>query len=156
MPITSPATRTLDRLNLPYHVFEHVQTPTSLEQAAVARGQDPRQIVRSILFKAPKGIFFMTLIAGPGQISWRRLRAHLGVSRISMASEAEVLEVTGCEIGTVNPMGLPHPIRILADISVFRPDEISIGCGVRRAAIIMKSSDLRIALGKVEINLFAV
>ena len=60
-------------------------------------------------------------MAGPGQISWRKLRAHLGVSRISMATEEEVLAVTGYAVGTVSPLGLAHPIRILADMRYFHP-----------------------------------
>jgi prolyl-tRNA editing enzyme YbaK/EbsC (Cys-tRNA(Pro) deacylase) len=44
----------------------------------------------------------------------------------------------------------------LADVSVFKPEEISIGSGVRGTAIIIKSEDLKRAIGKVEIDLFAV
>jgi Cys-tRNA(Pro) deacylase len=156
MPVSTPATQTLDRLSIPYRVFEHPHPPGSLEQAARERGQEPGQVVRSILFRHEQEAFIMVLMAGPGQISWKRVRAHLGVSRLSMANETEVREVTGCQIGTVSPFGLPSPILILADNSVFEPEEISIGCGVRGAAIIMKSSDLQRALGEVEIGLFAV
>jgi Cys-tRNA(Pro) deacylase len=156
MPVATPATRTLDLLAISYRVFEHVRPPESLEQAARERGQEPGQVVRSILFRHEHEYHVMVLMAGPGQISWKRVRAHLGVSRISMATESEVQEATGYEIGTVNPLGLPRPVRILADVSVFKPEEISIGSGARGAAIIMKSKDLRWALGKIEIGLFAL
>ena len=96
----------------------------------------------------------MVLIAGPGQISWKRIRAHLGVSRISMASEDEVLAATGYVRGAVTPLGLPGSLRILADESVFSPEEISIGSGVRGVAIMMKSMDLKQALGNLEIGIF--
>jgi Cys-tRNA(Pro)/Cys-tRNA(Cys) deacylase len=155
MPITSNATRALDLLGIPYRVFEHSQPPTSLEDAARQRGQEPGQIIRSILFRHAQKYFVMMLMAGPGQISWKRVRTHLGVSRISMATETEVQAVTGYEIGTVNPFGLTQPVRILADVSVFKPEEISIGSGVRGAAIIMQSKDLQNALGKIEIGVFA-
>ena len=98
----------------------------------------------------------MVLMAGPGQISWKRIRATLGVSRITMASEAEVLSVTGFVRGAVTPLGLPHPLRILADESVFIQDEISIGSGVRGLAIILKPTDLQSALDQVEIGNFAL
>jgi len=154
MPIASAATRTLDQLSIPYRLFEHPHPPESLEEAARERGQTPDQIIRSILFRHEQEYFVLVLMAGPGQISWKRVRAHLGVSRISMASESEVRKVTGCEIGTVNPIGLPRPIRILADGSVFKQEEISIGSGVRGAAIIMKSADLQRAVGKIEVGQF--
>jgi len=154
MPISTPATQTLDLLSVPYRVFEHPHPPGSLEQAARERGQAPGQIIRSILFRYEKENFFLTLMAGPGQISWRKLRAHLGVSRISMATEDEVLTVTGCTVGTVSPLGLSRPIRILADVSVFKPEEISIGSGARGVAIIIKSADLQRVLGKIEVGQF--
>jgi Cys-tRNA(Pro)/Cys-tRNA(Cys) deacylase len=155
MPIASAATRTLDLLAVPYRIFEHPTLPTSLEDAARQRGQEIGQVIRSILFRHEREYYVMVLMAGPGQISWKRVRAHLGVSRISIATEAEVLEVTGCELGTVNPLGLLQPVRILADVSVFKPEEISIGSGVRGMAIILKSKDLRNAVGTIDVGIFA-
>ncbi len=151
-----PAARTLDLLGIPYRLFEHPQPPESLEEAACQRGQSPGQIVRSIVFRLSKGQFVMVLMAGPGQIAWKRIRAALGVSRISMASEAEVLAVTGFRRGAVTPLGLPRPLRILADESVFANDEISLGSGVRGVAIILNPTDLQSALDDLEIGKFAV
>jgi Cys-tRNA(Pro) deacylase len=155
MSVSTPATKRLDLLNLPYRLFEHAQPPGSLEEAARQRGQEPGQVIRSIVFRLGEGMFVMVLMAGPGQISWKQVRAALGVSRITMASEAEVLEVTGCVRGAVTPLGLPVPMRLLADEGVFNLKEISIGSGVRGLAIIMKSETLRKALGTVEIGSFA-
>ena len=151
-----PAALALDQLGIPYRLFEHLQPPDSLEEAARQRGQIPGQVIRSILFRLGEAQFIMVLMAGPGQISWKRIRATLGVSRITMASEAEVLSVTGFVRGAVTPLGLLHPLRILADESVFIHDEISIGSGVRGVAIILKSTDLQSALDQVEIGKFAL
>jgi prolyl-tRNA editing enzyme YbaK/EbsC (Cys-tRNA(Pro) deacylase) len=68
-----------------------------------------------------------------------------------MATEEEVLEVTGYRVGTVSPFGLKSPIRVLIDESVLQEEEVSTGSGVRQTAIIMKSADLRRALEKAEI-----
>lgn len=154
MPVSAPATHALDQLSIPYRIFEHLKPPSSLEQAASERGQSPDQVIRSILFRYQKGIFFLTLAAGPRQVSWRKLRAHLGVSRISMASEEEVLEITGYEVGSVSPLGLARPTPILADNAVFAEEEISLGSGVRGVAIIMKSVDLKRVLVTIEVGQF--
>jgi len=154
MSISTPATQALDLLSIPYHVFEHPQQPESFEEAARQRGQTPGQVIRSIVFRLAEGQFVMVLMAGPGQISWKRVRAVMGVSRISMASEAEVLAATGFVRGAVTPLGLPGSMRILADESVFQPEEISIGSGVRGVAIIIKPADLQRALGKVDTGCF--
>lgn len=151
MPHSTPATQTLDRLAIPYRLFEHARPPESLEQAAQDRGQVPEQVVRSLLFRIAQGNFILVLVTGPQQVSWPKLRAYLGVSRITMASEEEVLACTGYRIGAVGPLGLAHPVRLLADRRVFEPGEVSIGSGVRGLAIMLKSSDLRKALENVEI-----
>lgn len=96
----------------------------------------------------------MAMIAGAGQISWQKLRRYLGVSRISLATEAEVLDVTGYRIGTVTPIGTANRLRVLADAGVFIHEEISMGSGVPNIGIILKSADLRRALGDVEVGDF--
>jgi prolyl-tRNA editing enzyme YbaK/EbsC (Cys-tRNA(Pro) deacylase) len=68
-----------------------------------------------------------------------------------MATEEEVLEVTGYRVGTVSPFGLREQVKVLIDESVLREEEISIGSGSRQIAILMKSADLRRALGEAEI-----
>jgi Cys-tRNA(Pro) deacylase len=155
MSITTPAAQALDRLGVPYRVFEHAAPVNSLEEAAVQRGQKPEQVVRSILFRCCEDTFIMVLMAGPGQISWKKVRAALGVSRVTMATEEEVLAQTGFVRGAVTPLGLPHPMRILADASVFRPEEISLGSGVRGVAIILMPGQLKQALGDIEVGDFA-
>ncbi len=93
----------------------------------------------------------MVLVAGPAQVDWKKLRQLVGRSRIRMATEEEVLEVTGYRVGTVSPFGLRNPVRILIDASVLNEEEISTGSGIRNVAIILKSADLRRALGDTEI-----
>jgi Cys-tRNA(Pro)/Cys-tRNA(Cys) deacylase len=99
--------------------------------------------------------FVMVLIAGDRQVSWPALRRYLGQSRLTTASETEVLQATGYARGAVGPLGLPRPMRILVDESVFTHEEISLGSGVRGTTVIMRSADLRRALGDVEVGLFA-
>ena len=145
-----PASLALEKLGIPHRVFSHSGQVNSLEQAARERDQRPEQVVRSILFRVSEGEFIMALAAGPAQISWKRLRQHIGQSRLTMASEDEVLAVTGYRIGTVSPFGLPRPIRILIDPGVLKEKEISLGSGIRNTGIIMSSADLRRALKEAE------
>ena len=106
-PSETPVTRVLGDLAIPFRLFHHTGPIHSLEQAAEERSQRPHQVVRSILFRLAADQFVMVLAAGPDQISWPALRQHLGVSRISMASEDEVLADTGYPRGAVSPFGLP-------------------------------------------------
>lgn len=146
-----PASIALEQLNIPHQAFQHEKPLLSFEQAAEERNQRPGQIVRSILFQIKPGEFLMVLVAGREQVDWRKLRQLVGRSRVRMATEEEVLEVTGYRVGTVSPFGLKTPVKILIDESVLREEEVSLGSGVRNTAIIMKSADVRRALGEPEV-----
>ena len=146
-----PASIALEKLGVPHKIFRHETLVTSFEQAASDRGQRAAQVVRSILFRIAEDEFIMALVAGPAQISWKILRKHLGRSRITMATEDEVLAVTGYRIGTVNPFGLPRQLKVLVDPGVMGEEEVSIGSGMRNAAIILKSADLLHALKDAEV-----
>jgi Cys-tRNA(Pro) deacylase len=146
-----PASIALEKMNITHRVFRHENPLMSFEQAAAERNQRPEQIVRSILFQVRPEEFVMVLVAGREQVDWRKLRQLVGRSRLRMATEEEVLEVTGYRIGTVSPFGLKNPIRVLVDESVLREEEISTGSGARQMAILMKSADLRRALREPEV-----
>jgi Cys-tRNA(Pro) deacylase len=146
-----PASIALENLNIPHQVFRHETPVTSFEQAAADRKQRPEQIVRSILFQIRPEEFLMVLMAGRDQIDWRKLRQLVKRSRVRMATEEEVLNVTGYRVGTVSPFGLKNPVKVLIDESVLKEEEVSIGSGVRSVAIIMKSADIQRALGNTEI-----
>jgi Cys-tRNA(Pro) deacylase len=146
-----PVACALDERHVPYRLFVHAEPVHSLEQAARERNQQSDQVIRSIVFRVGKDEFLMVLMAGDRQIAWPALRRYLDQPRLTLATEAEVRSVTGYERGAVAPFGLPQPMRILVDESVFAHEEISLGSGVRGTAVIMTSIDLRRALGHVEI-----
>jgi Cys-tRNA(Pro)/Cys-tRNA(Cys) deacylase len=147
------ATEALDALRIPYRLFRHTGKVESLEQAAAERGQQPGQVVRTIVFRLGAGEFALALMAGPRQVSWAALRRTFGQNRLTMANPDEVKAATGYVPGTVSPFGLPAPLRILVDRSVFLYEEISLGSGERGLALVMASADLRAALGdQVEVG----
>ena len=148
---TPPVSIALEQLGVPHTVFRHENPVHSFEQAASDRGQRASQVVRSILFRIAEDEFIMALVAGPAQVSWKILRKYLGKSRVSMATEDEVLAVTGYRIGTVGPFGLLNQVKVLIDSSVMLEEEISIGSGMRNTAVILKSADLHHALKDSEI-----
>ena len=146
-----PVSLALEKLGVLHRIFRHENPVNSFEQAASERGQKPGQVVRSILFRVSEAEFVMALVAGPAQVSWKILRKHLGRSRISMATEDEVLAVTGYRIGTVGPFGLPNQLKVLIDAGVMLEEEVSIGSGMRNTAVILKSADLYHALKNADV-----
>jgi Cys-tRNA(Pro) deacylase len=150
----SPVAAALEGLALPYRLFTHAGPVNSLQQAAAERGQRPEQVVRSILFRLDQETFAMVLVAGGAQVSWRTLRRHLGQSRLTMASEEEVLAVTGYRTGAVSPLGLPQPLPIYIDDGVMAEEEVSIGSGLRGTTVILRSADLLAALPEAQVGRF--
>ena len=151
----SPAIFYLQNRKIPYTLFHHQNPIHSLEQAAQERQQQPEQVVRSIVFRLAEGEFIMVLMPGPGQVPWKALRRYLGQSRITMATEEELLQATGYHPGTVNPFGLPQPMRVLIDQGVLDQPIVSLGSGRQGLAIIMHPNDIQNALDQVEIVNFS-
>ena len=141
MPST-PVTRALDALGVPHQLHVHAGLVHSLEQAARERGLEPGQIVRSLVFRIEDGSFVMVLVAGPAKVSWPKLRRHLRVSRLTTATPAEVLQVTGYAPGAVSPYGLPRPLRVLADYTLLVHSTLSLGAGIPNSGVILAREDL--------------
>jgi Cys-tRNA(Pro)/Cys-tRNA(Cys) deacylase len=154
MPDLTPVTQALQALGIPFRAFRHPGPVTSLEQAARERNQVSAQVIRSIVFRVGEGEFVMVLMAGAGQVSWRALRRYLGQSRLTMASEAELIHATGYVAGAVSPFGLPAPMRVLIDEDVLGNDEVSLGSGERGLTVILSAADLRRALPQAETGRF--
>lgn len=146
-----PASNALRAVGIPHQVFRHNGPVNSLEQAAEERGERPEQVVRSILFRLGEDEYVMALVAGPAQISWKKLRKYVGQSRLTMASEDEVLAVTGYRIGAVSPFGTMRPLRVLVDPGLLKEEEVSLGSGVRGVAIMMSTKELMRALKEPEV-----
>jgi Cys-tRNA(Pro)/Cys-tRNA(Cys) deacylase len=108
-------------------------------------------VVRSIVFRLAEDEFVMVLMPGPDQVPWKALRRFLGQSRLTMASEEELLQATGYRPGTVTPFGLPKPMRVLIDQGILSQPEVSLGSGQHGLAILMKPQDILAALDEFEI-----
>lgn len=147
----SSAIARLRELAIPHRVFQHSREVRSLEQAAQERNQRPEQVIRSLLFRLDENNFVMVLMPGPGQVPWKSMRRYLNLSRITMASEAELLTVTGCLPGSVNPIAVLQEVRILVEQTILSFSEISIGSCIRGLAIIMTPQDMLRSIGPYEI-----
>lgn len=146
MTLETAVTRQLNDLGIAHSIHIHDKPLRSLEQAAAERGLQHDQIVRSLLFRLENRHFVLVLVAGPGKVSWSKLRRFLGVRRLTTANDSEVQDATGFEPGAVSPIGLKNPLRILADQGLKQQEIISIGAGIRNAGVILGFEDLLSAI----------
>ncbi|HEY7721466.1 MAG TPA: YbaK/EbsC family protein [Pedococcus sp.] len=118
----------------------------SLEEAAAARGVEPGDIVKTLVVRRADDDFLFVLVPGDREISWPKLRAHLGVSRLSMPDAVTARDVTGYERGTITPFGSLRPWPVVADATV--PGRtVSIGAGAHGVAATARGDDVVRALG---------
>jgi Cys-tRNA(Pro) deacylase len=117
----------------------------SLEEAAAARGVEPRDIVKTLVVRRSEGDYLFVLVPGDREVSWPKLRAHLGVSRLSMPDADTARDVTGYVRGTITPFGSLTAWPVVADTTLTgRP--ISIGAGAHGVAATANADDVVAAL----------
>jgi prolyl-tRNA editing enzyme YbaK/EbsC (Cys-tRNA(Pro) deacylase) len=84
-------------------------------------------------------------VPGDREISWPKLRAHLGVNRLSMPDADTARDVTGYVRGTITPFGSLTAWPVVADTTLTgRP--ISIGAGAHGVAATANADDVVAAL----------
>jgi len=118
----------------------------SLEEAAVARGVQPRDLVKTLVVRRAEGDFLFVLVPGDREISWPKLRTHLGVSRMSMPDAATALEVTGYERGTITPFGSTTAWPVVADATM-AGRRVSLGAGAHGVAVTVEADAALAVLG---------
>jgi Cys-tRNA(Pro)/Cys-tRNA(Cys) deacylase len=132
-----------DGLGLSYTVSRHGPV-RSLEEAAAARGLEPRQVVKTLVVRVSEGDHRFVLVPGDREIAWPKLRALLGVNRISMPPAGEAREVTGYERGTITPLGSLRALPVVADSRI--EGTVSIGGGAHGVALTVDAAELLAAL----------
>ena len=123
----NPATRALAVSGLEHSITRHGRV-ASLAEAAAARGVDPSAIVKTMVVRRSGGDHLFVLVPGDRQISWPKLRALLGVNRISLPDADAARNVTGYERGTITPFGSATALPVVADERIVG-QTISIGAG---------------------------
>jgi Cys-tRNA(Pro) deacylase len=78
---------------------------TSLTHAAALLGIDPGDIVKTLVVKRHDGGYLFALVPGGRKISWPKLRALVGVNKLSLPSADAAFEATGYPRGTITPVG---------------------------------------------------
>ena len=133
------AKRALEAAAIDHSVTRHGPV-RSLAEAAVARGVEPGQIIKTMVVRRGAEDHLFVLVPGDRQISWPKLRDLLGVSRISMPDADAAREVTGYVRGTITPFGSLRQLPVIADKRI--SGTVSIGGGAPGVAATVAADDL--------------
>jgi len=120
----------------------------SLEGAAAALGVEPSSVVKTLVVKHKDGSFLFALVPGDRQISWPKLRALIGVNKLSMPDQHTAFDATGYERGTITPLGSSTPWPVYADERV-AGKRVSLGAGEHGVTIFVDADALTESFGAV-------
>lgn len=122
------------------------QRARSAEESAGFQGIALGQLLRTIVVRRGADDYVFVLVPGGRRIDWAKLRAHLGIRRISLPDKDEAFEVTGYERGAITPFGSSRRWPVIADASIEGLDHVAIGGGAHGVNIHLTPADLVTAL----------
>ena len=113
--------------------FDVVRTkrPSSAEESATLQGIELHRLLRTIVVRRGSGDYVFVLVPAGRQIDWPKLRAHLGVNRLSLPDQDEAKAATGYERGAITPFGSSTRWPVVADASIAGAERVAIGGGAR-------------------------
>jgi Cys-tRNA(Pro) deacylase len=112
--IDTPAVTAARLSGVEFTVSKHGPV-NSVAEAAIARGVEVADVIKTIVVRRGEDDFVFILVPGDRVISWPKLRALLGVNRMSLPDAAEAKNVTGYERGTITPFGSTTAWPVIAD-----------------------------------------
>ena len=128
-------------LAVPYRVVR-TEPARSAEESAGFQGIALNALLRTIVVRRGEDDYVFVLVPGGRRFDWPRLRAHLGVNRLSLPDADEARAVTGYERGAITPFGASRAWPVIADASIVGLPVVAIGGGARGLNIHLAPLDL--------------
>jgi Cys-tRNA(Pro) deacylase len=116
-------------------------------ESAELQGIRLEQLLRTIVIRRGAGHYVFVLVPGGRQIDWPKLRAHLGVSRLSLPDAEEARGATGYERGAITPFGSSTAWPVIADATILHLPRVAIGAGARGVNVHVDPAALLTHLG---------
>ena len=114
----------------------------SVEESAELQGIAVGALVRTLVVRRGEDDYLFVLVPGGRRFDWPKLRAHLGVRRLSLPDADEALRVTGYERGAITPFGSSRPWPVIVDSSALASETVAIGGGARGMNLHLAPADL--------------
>ncbi len=144
-PLDTPALRALAGAGVPFHVVRTIPA-RSAEESAALQGIALASLLRTIVVRRGADDYVFVLVPAGRRLDWAKLRAHLGVSRLSLPDQEEARAATGYERGAITPFGALHAWPVVADATLVTLDRVAIGGGARGVNVHLAPVDLVRAL----------
>ncbi|HEY5978841.1 MAG TPA: YbaK/EbsC family protein [Microlunatus sp.] len=119
---------------------------SSLAEAAAILGITPADIAKTLVVRHSGGSYLFAVIAGDTQIAWPRLRAAVGVNKMTLPDAAAALAATGYERGTITPIGAQGDWPVYVDNRLIAR-RVAMGSGAHGYSAFVEIDDLVAAYG---------
>ena len=145
-PGDTPATLAAAAAGVPYREVR-IEPARSAEEAAERQGIPLAALLRTIVVRRGDDDYLFVLVPAGRRFDWPKLRAHLGVNRLSLPDADEAKAATGYERGTITPFGAATAWPLIADASVAVTELVAIGGGAHGVNLHIPSAALLAFLG---------
>lgn len=141
MEDATPAIEPLEGTGLEFRVVR-TRPAGSPEESAELQGIPLGALIRTLVVRRAEDDYLFVLVPGGRRFSWPKLRAHLGVKRMTMPDAEEARAVTGYERGAITPLGSRRAWPVIMDVAALEPETIAIGGGARGLNLHLSPRDL--------------
>jgi Cys-tRNA(Pro)/Cys-tRNA(Cys) deacylase len=129
------------------HRVVRIEPARSAEEAAEKQGLPLAALLRTIVVRRGDDDYLFVLVPAGRRFDWPKLRAHLGVSRLSLPDADEAQAVTGYVRYTITPFGSSRVWPVIADASIMGLPIVTVGGGAHGVNLHLAPADLVAALG---------
>jgi Cys-tRNA(Pro) deacylase len=147
----SPGLRALSEVGVP-HTVVRTERARSAEESAAFQGIPVESLLRTIVVRRGEDDYVFVLVPGGRRFDWPKLRAHLGVSRLSLPDADEARAVTGYERGAITPFGSSQAWPVIVDSTAMTLDRVAIGGGAHGVNVHLAPADLVAATGAAVVD----
>ena len=142
---TTPAVTALVEAGIPFRVVR-TERAGSAEESAALQGIPVQALLRTIVVRRGEDDYLFVLVPAVRRFDWPKLRAHLGVTRMSLPDADEAQAVTGYVRYTITPFGSTRRWPVIADAAIVDEPVVAIGGGGFGVNLHLAPSDLVAAL----------
>jgi Cys-tRNA(Pro)/Cys-tRNA(Cys) deacylase len=142
---TTPALEAIAASGTPHRVVR-IEPAKSAEEAAEKQGIPLAALLRTIVVRRGPDDYLFVLVPAGRRFDWPKLRAHLGVSRLSLPDADEARDVTGYVRYTITPFGSSRAWPVIADAAILAEAVVAIGGGAPGVNLHLAPADLAAAL----------
>jgi len=143
--LVTPALLAVTDAGVPYREVR-IEPARSAEEAAERQGIPLGALLRTIVVRRGDDDYLFVLVPAGRRFDWPKLRAHLGVTRLSLPDADEARDVTGYVRYTITPFGSARAWPVIADASILLEPVVAIGGGAHGVNLHLAPADLVTAL----------